>query len=187
MFCLLYTSQRLQSYFFSKLDTTVVLQEGSYSYLLKEEPGNTRPTSMLERGDDPGMGIGPGPEPASPVPTAEQLGASKPHRDVPFPLPRIAASHTTSNFESGSLPDTFDRPSPIARFSDELTGSYDPTALLSPPAIETPPAVSGLKKKSLYTAVVTKHYCWASPPYGDIILKVTITTLKEGKACFILF
>ena len=154
-----------------------MLQEGRYSYLLKEEPGNTRPASVVERGDDPGMGIGPGPEPASPVPTTEQWGASKPHRDVPFPLPRIAASHTTSSFKSGSLPDTLDRPSPIARFSDELTGSYDPTALPSPPAIETRSAVSGLKKKSLYTAVVTKHYCWASPPYGDIILKVTITTL----------
>lgn len=162
---------------FSKVDTTEVFQEGRYSYLLKEEPGNTRPASVVERGDDPGMGIGPGPEPASPVPTTEQWGASKPHRDVPLPLPRIAASHTASSFKSGSLPDTLDRPSPIARFSDELTGSYDPTALPSPPAIETRPAVSGLKKKSLYTAVVTKHYCWASPPYGDIILKVTITTL----------
>ena len=156
-----------------------MLQEGRYSYLLKEEPGDTRPASVLERADEPGMGIGPGPEPASPVPIEEQWGASKPHRNVPFPLPRIAASHTTSGFESGSLPATLDRPSPIARFSDEdaLTGSHDPTALPSPPAIESPPAVSELKKKSLYTAVVTKHYCWASPPYGDIILRVTITTL----------
>lgn len=146
-----------------------VLQKDRHSHL-NEELGDTLPASVLEKGDDPGMGVGSDAELASPVPIAEH---------VPLPLPRIAVSHSASGFECESLPATLDRLSAIPGFGDEdvFTGTYDPTALPSPSELETRPAVSGLKKKSLYTAVVTKHYCWASPPYGDIILRVILAIL----------
>ena len=159
-----------------------MLQKDRHSHLLNEELGDTLPASVLEKGDDPGMGVGTDAELASPVPIAEH---------VPLPLPRIAVSHSASTFECGSLPAALDRLSGIPGFGDDdvFTGSYDPTALSSPSAIETRPAVSGLKKKSLYTAVVTKHYCWASPPYGDIILKVILAILLNMFRffCFVLF
>ena len=34
-------------------------------------------------------------------------------------------------------------------------------------------AIQELKRKCVYTAVVTRHYRWAASPYGDFVLHVS--------------